>query len=70
MAILNLSKRYGEAELEAACGYALSKAQHPRCKFIRSILASGIASKTKKESTVLNQSDYVRGASYYAGGSL
>lgn len=70
MAILNLSKRYGEAELETACGYALSKAQHPRCKFIRSILASGIASKTQKESTIPDQSGYVRGASYYAGGSL
>lgn len=40
LAILNLTRRYTEAELEDACSYALSKVKSPRCKFIRTVLAS------------------------------
>ena len=32
LAILNLTRRYTEAELEDACSYALSKVKSPRCK--------------------------------------
>ena len=70
MAILNLSKAYGPESLEAACGYCLEKAAHPRCKFIRSVLASHVAERDgaqKAEST--DKTGYVRGASYYAGGA-
>ena len=69
MAILNLSKQYGEVELEAACEYSLEKTAHPRCKFIRSVLASGTARNTETQMLPSNQGGYVRGASYYAGGA-
>ena len=69
MAILNLSRHYGEAQLEAACGYALERTAHPRCKFIRSALASGVAGRPVAAKRPAEQGGYVRGASYYAGGA-
>ncbi|MBR1830768.1 MAG: IS21 family transposase [Atopobiaceae bacterium] len=69
MAILNLSKHYGDAELEAACAYSLEKTAHPRCKFIRSVLASGAARPADPGRRPADQGGYVRGASYYAGGA-
>ena len=66
LAVLNLSKRYGEAELEAACGYALERSEHPRCRFIRSILASRAAESS--DTTDDASGGYIRGASYYGGG--
>lgn len=69
MAILNLSKHYGEDKLETACGYALEKSVHPRCRFLRSVLASGVASSSACENPAPDRGGYVRGASYYAGGS-
>lgn len=69
MAILNLSKRYGDAELEAACAYSLEKAAHPRCKFVRSVLASGAAGPSDSGAGAADRGGYVRGASYYAGGA-
>lgn len=70
MAILNLSKTYGDEALEGACSYALKKGlEHPRSRFLRSVLASGAwkaAGAGKKE--VHEQGGYVRGFSYYAGG--
>lgn len=69
MAILNLSKQYGEAELEDACGYSLERAAHPRCKFIRSVLASGAAGNAGTQTPPADRGGYVRGASYYAGGA-
>jgi len=70
MAILNLSKHYGDAELEAACAYSLERTAHPRCKFIRSVLASGVASSADTVGQPTGRGGYVRGASYYAGGAL
>ena len=67
LAVLNLSKRYGEAALEAACGYALERAEHPRCRFIRSILASGAAG-SGGDGPDDAPGGYIRGASYYGGG--
>ena len=69
MAILNLSKHYGDAELEAACSYSLEKTAHPRCRFIRSVLASGAAGPSGSETRPADRGGYVRGASYYAGGA-
>ncbi len=40
MAVLGLSRTYGDADLESACGYALGKSSMPRSRFIRSVLAS------------------------------
>lgn len=65
LAVLNLSKRYGEAALEAACGYALERAEHPRCRFIRSVLASGAAGSGGAGDV---PGGYIRGAGYYGGG--
>lgn len=69
MAILNLSKHYGDAELEAACSYSLEKTAHPRCRFIRSVLASAAAGPSGSETRPADRGGYVRGASYYAGGA-
>lgn len=66
LAVLNLSKRYGEAVLEAACGYALERSEHPRCRFIRSVLASGAAGGGDDPDDV--PGGYIRGAGYYGGG--
>ena len=45
LAVLNLTKTYSESDLEAACAYALERAQRPRYRLIRSILASGAAGR-------------------------
>lgn len=66
LAVLNLSKRYGEEALEAACGYALERSEHPRCKFIRSVLASGAAGAQARPAAPA--AGYIRGAGYYGGG--
>ena len=66
LAVLNRSKRYGEAVLEAACGYALERSEHPRCRFIRSVLASGAAGGGDDPDDV--PGGYIRGAGYYGGG--
>ena len=68
MAILNLSKQYGECALENACKYALEKTSHPRCKFLRSVLASGVAERKDTTCSFSDQGGYVRGATYYSGG--
>lgn len=68
MAILNLSKHYTDAELEAACAYSLEKTAHPRCKFIRSVLASGVVRPADCGIRPADKGGYVRGVSYYAGG--
>lgn len=68
MAVLNLSKAYGDAELEQACAYALEKTARPRCKFIKSVLASKIAAKKNPTPELIEEGGFVRGASYYSGG--
>lgn len=67
LAVLNLSKRYGNTALEAACGYALERAERPRCRFIRSILASGAAG-SGGDGPDDAPGGYIRGAGYYGGG--
>lgn len=70
MAILNLSKAYGAEALEGACSYALAKGlEHPRSRFLRSVLASG-AWRAQNDSARPSREEggYVRGARYYAGG--
>ena len=69
LAVLNLSKRYGEEALEAACGFALERSEHPRCRFIRSVLASGAASAAGN-GTDDAPGGYIRGEGYYGGGEL
>lgn len=66
MAILNLSKTYGERRLEAACAYALLKAPAPRYRLLRSILASGTDSLIEPASPPKESGGYVRGSSYYS----
>ncbi|MDO4539025.1 MAG: IS21 family transposase [Coriobacteriales bacterium] len=66
LAVLNLSKRYGNEALEAACGYALERAEHPRCRFIRSVLASGAAGPADRGED--EPGGYIRGEGYYGGG--
>lgn len=54
LAVLNLTKRYSEYDLEQACAYALTKTPVPRCKFIKSVLASKVA-KTKQAPDILSK---------------
>lgn len=71
MAVLNLTKDYGAARLEAACAYALERCERPRSRFIRSVLASGRDRRETDASNMPAPGDsggYIRGAGYYAGG--
>lgn len=79
LAVLNLSKRYGDRRLEDACAYALARASAPRCRFIRTVLASGVADghagggKGGGDGGGKGGGDgggggYIRGAGYYQGG--
>ena len=56
-----------EASLEAACGYALERSEHPRCRLVRSALASGAAGDGGGDEGG-PEGGYVRGAGYYGGG--
>lgn len=42
LSALNLSKKYGEDRLEAACGHALPRLNSPRCRRLKAILDSGL----------------------------
>lgn len=64
LAVLNLTKRYTERDLEEACEYALAKVAHPRCKFIKSVLASKAAASMEDKGEE-GAGGYIRGASYY-----
>ena len=68
MAVLNLSRTYGDVRLEAACGYALGKTAHPRSRFIRSVLASGADGRGAPEAPASESGGYVRVVGYYAEG--
>lgn len=71
LAILNLTRRYTEAELEEACAYALSKVGSPRCKFIKTVLASNAAARLGDGSCDETSSGgYIRGEGYYADGEV
>ncbi|MEE0027508.1 MAG: IS21 family transposase [Atopobiaceae bacterium] len=69
LAVLNLTKTYTERDLEAACAYALERAARPRCRFIKSILASGASKRGQDDER--GGGGYIRGAGYYEeGGDL
>lgn len=64
LAVLNLSKHYGNNQLEEACKYSLSRIKHPRHKFIKSVLANKvIGNATPIEAP--KPSGYLRGDTYY-----
>ena len=65
LAVLNLTKLYTEQELEDACEYSLSKTSNPRCKFIKTVLASNTASRSVGEESA-DQGGYLRGEGYYS----
>lgn len=68
MAVLGLSKQYGDADLEAACGYALGRASVPRSRFLRSVLASRAwehGGGTAPSGSGGQDGGYVRGDGYY-----
>lgn len=67
LAVPDLPERYGEASLEAACGHALERSEHPRCRLVRSALASGAAGDGGGDEGG-PEDGYVRGAGYYGGG--
>ena len=67
LAVPDLPERYGEASLEAACGYALERSEHPRCRLVRSALASGAAGDGGGDEGG-PEGGYVCGAGYYGGG--
>lgn len=66
LAVLNLSKSYGTERLESACAYALTKTIHPRCRFLKSVLASGADKPDEQADPVSETGGYVRGSSYYS----
>ena len=71
LAVLNLTRRYTEAELEEACAFALSKVGSPRCKFIKTVLASNAATRAGDGSCDETSSGgYIRGERYYKNGEV
>lgn len=69
LAVLNLTKTYAERDLEAACAYALERTSRPRCRFIKSVLASGASGRGRDDDG--GGGGYIRGAGYYEeGGDL
>lgn len=69
LSVLNLSKKYSNTDLEAACALALTKVPAPRYKQLKTILASGTLNQNRstKVKTQSDQQGYIRGAAYYGG---
>ena len=66
MGFLKLAEKYSSAELEAACGKALSLTRSPSYKSIRNILATGIHKPVLRETeSTENPYAITRGAEYY-----
>lgn len=65
LAVLNLTKRYSERDLEEACEYALGKVGNPRCGFIKTALASKAAQAAADGKDGDGPAGYIRGAGYY-----
>ena len=66
MGLLKLAEKYSSAELEAACGKALSLTGTPSYKSIRNILATGIHKPILQETeSTENPYAITRGAEYY-----
>ena len=75
LAVLNLTKRYSERDLEDACEYALAKTSRPRCKFIKTVLASRAAERARGDEDGSGDGGdgggsggYIRGEGYYNDG--
>lgn len=71
LSVLNLSKKYTNHELEAACALALTRLHTPKYKQLKTILSSGVLKQENKKSrnqdTTSTQQGYIRGADYYGG---
>lgn len=73
LSVLNLSKKYGEQRLEAACAHALPKLNSPRYKHLKAILDSGLDDPTAQVPARRRPDGgpgsgpkgHVRGADYY-----
>lgn len=68
LSVLNLSKKYGEERLEAACAYALPRLTSPRYRHLKSILDSGLDEEGTKAPPAEAEGGtrgHVRGADYY-----
>lgn len=66
MGLLKLAEKYSSAELEAACGKAISLTGSPSYKSIRNILAAGVHKPVLQESeSTENPYAITRGAEYY-----
>ena len=70
LSVLNLSKKYSNVDLEAACALALTKVPTPRYKQLKTILASGTLkqqriAETQPKAETASQQGYIRGAEYY-----
>lgn len=65
LAVLNLTRRYSERDLEQACAYALTKVEVPRCKFLKSVISHGAQTCAREEA---EHGGYIRGESYYSEG--
>ena len=74
LAVLRLGNKYSEARLEAACEFAITSGiKKPRYHHLSSILASNqdeiFAERKKEAAKVHPPMGYLRGSSYYGGGS-
>lgn len=69
LSVLKLSKKYSNADLEAACALALTKVPAPRYKQLKTILASGTLNQNRHTEAQKNSEPqgYIRGAAYYGG---
>src|SRR5699024_1032738 len=72
LSVLNLSKKYSNTDLEAACALALTKVPTPGYKQLKTILASGTlkqqrTAETQSRSETESKQGYIRGAEYYGG---
>ena len=67
LSVLNLSKRYGEDRLEAACAKALPRLTSPRYRHLKSILDSNLGDEPPAARTAAGAppGGHVRGADYY-----
>lgn len=67
--VLNLSKRYGDDRLEAACAHALPELTSPRCRHLKTILGSNLDAASPLAPTQQEHAQaprgHVRGADYY-----
>ena len=68
MGLLNLTEKYSDSLLEAACEKALSYTSSPSYKSIKNILVTGsvkVDSETQKSKTTHKAHGITRGADYY-----